>query len=338
MSKKVIKCAKCQSNAETKPRWDEFTTTYPIRGKDGKIYCWDCYKSKSSCKGCGKSVANIKFPRSGQPEYPHCNGGVSYGCERISNNVEFICSKKCSKDIVNRKYQAWKDKLSQGWTKCEKCIKNVNKLIEWFNEDSMKGGEWLREEKHQSRFIKLVPPGQGKLCLEKWGCKWGEEVGKPRRKEMQAQAQKYWDTLPYETRIKEVIRSRNARQVGGWGGKFENLTAEQIAVQNEAPRGIVQEFELRGCHQDCSDCHLEKDFKNSSNNNNLSCSSRGNNSYNDNSEEKEHDQQSQENLRQANKNKLGNDYSGLIISGIVITSFISLAATILLIRKKKKNN
>jgi len=32
---------------------------------------------------------------------------------------------------------------------------------------------------------------------------------------MQVQAQKYWDALPYETRIKEVIRSRNARQVGG---------------------------------------------------------------------------------------------------------------------------
>ena len=339
---KTIKCTKCQNNAETDPRIyrSEYTTSYPIRDKDGKIYCWDCYKSKSSCKGCGKSVANIKFPASGQPTYPHCNGGVSYNCERISNKVEFICSKNCSENIVARKYQEWKDKLSQGWTKCEKCVKRLNSLIKWFTEDVFKENkervELWKKEKHQSRFIKLVPPGQGKLCLEKWGCKWDKEVGKPRQKEMQVQAQKYWDALPYETRIKEVIRSRNARQVGGWGGKFENLTAEQIAVQNEAPRGIVQEFELRGCHQDCSDCHLEKDFKNSSSNNNLSCSSRGNNSYNDNSEEKEHDQQSQEDLRQANK--LGNDYSGLIIGGIVITSFISLAATILLIRKKKKNN
>jgi len=151
---------------------------------------------------------------------------------------------------------------------------------------------------------------------------------------MQAQAQKYWDTLPYETRIKEVIRSRNARQVGGWGGKFENLTAEQIAVQNEAPRGIVQEFELRGCHQDCSDCHLEKDFKNSNSNNNLSCSSHGNNSYNDNSEEKEHDQQSQENLRKANKNTLGEDHLSLIVGGVAVASLVSFA-TILLTRKKK---
>ncbi len=34
-----IKCAKCQNNAETKPRWDEFTHTYAIRDKDGQIYC-----------------------------------------------------------------------------------------------------------------------------------------------------------------------------------------------------------------------------------------------------------------------------------------------------------
>jgi len=32
-------------------------------------------------------------------------------------------------------------------------------------------------------------------------------------KEVHAQAQKYWDTLSYENRIKEVIRSRNAKQV-----------------------------------------------------------------------------------------------------------------------------
>ncbi|CAG8645623.1 25447_t:CDS:10, partial [Gigaspora margarita] len=57
MSEKIIKCAKCQNNAETKNR-------------------------------CGKSVANIKFPASGQPTYPHCYGGVSYGCERISNKEE----------------------------------------------------------------------------------------------------------------------------------------------------------------------------------------------------------------------------------------------------------
>jgi hypothetical protein len=159
-------------------------------------------------------------------------------------------------------------------------------------------------------------------------------VGEPRLKEVRAQAQKYWDTLPYETRLKEVIRSRNARQVGGWGGKFEDLTAEQIAVQDEVPRGIVQEFELKDCHRDCQNCHLEKDFKNSSSNDNLSCSSHGNNSHNDNSEGKGRNDQSQENLKQGNKNKLGNDHSGLIIGGIVIASFISLA-TVLAVRNKK---
>ena len=105
MSRKIIKCAKCQNNAETQPNRSEYTITYPIRDKDGQIYCWDCYKNKSHCEGCQKSVANIKFPRSGQPKYPHCNGGVSYNCERISNKVDFICSKSCSKKLADQKYQ-----------------------------------------------------------------------------------------------------------------------------------------------------------------------------------------------------------------------------------------
>ena len=39
MTEKIIKCAKCQKNAETKPNRNEYTKTYPIRDKDGKIYC-----------------------------------------------------------------------------------------------------------------------------------------------------------------------------------------------------------------------------------------------------------------------------------------------------------
>ncbi|CAJ0851486.1 778_t:CDS:2 [Entrophospora sp. SA101] len=125
------------------------------------------------------------------------------------------------------------------------------------NEDGIKNSEWLKEERGQSRFIKLVPPGQGK------------EVGKPRLKEIRAQAQKYWEGLSYDERLREVIRSKDAKQVA-WGGKFENLTAEQIATQNEVPSGIRKEFELKACHHDCSDCHLDKDFQKSSDNNNLS--------------------------------------------------------------------
>jgi hypothetical protein len=110
-------------------------------------------------------------------------------------------------------------------------------------------------------------------------------VGEPHLKEVRTQAQKYWDALSYETRLKEVIRSRNAKQVA-WGGKFQDLTAEQIAAQNEVPSGIVQEFELKDCHHDCQDCHLEQDFKNSSRDDNLSCSSDENNPENEIAEKK----------------------------------------------------
>jgi hypothetical protein len=47
------------------------------------------------------------------------------------------------------------------------------------------------------------------------------------------------------------------------------------------PSGIRQEFELKACHQDCSDCHLDKDFQKSSDNNNLTAFS----SVNENNDE-----------------------------------------------------
>jgi hypothetical protein len=48
------------------------------------------------------------------------------------------------------------------------------------------------------------------------------------------------------------------------------------------PSGIRQEFELKACHHDCPDCHLDKDFKNSSENNDLSFFLVRSNSGNDN--------------------------------------------------------
>jgi len=328
---KLIKCAKCQNNAETKNRWDEYTTTYPIRDKDGKIYCWDCYKSFSCCKGCGESVANLKFPRSGQPEYPRCNGGYSVNCERISNEVKFICSKKCAKDIRNREYQAWKEKLNQGWTKCEQCVDLVDWVKKTLKKAGSKGVKKWEKEKTQSWLIKLVRPGAGKLCDT---CDHHEKVEKPRQAEIKAQAQKFWDTQPYETRLKEVIRSGSV----GWGKKFIGLTAEQIAAQDEVPRGIIYEFELKDCHRGCQDCHLDKDFQNSGCNNNLSVpSSNDNNSQNDNSDKNEPNRLSQESSENQNgKNTPGGGYSGLIIGGIIVTSLISLTA-ILLTKKRQKS-
>jgi len=52
--------------------------------------------------------------------------------------------------------------------------------------------------------IQLVRPGEGKLCSHH---KHQKEVEEPHKAEIKAQAQKYWDTLPYETRLKEVIRT-----------------------------------------------------------------------------------------------------------------------------------
>jgi len=180
-------------------------------------------------------------------------------------------------------------------------------------------------------------------------------VGEPRRKEMQAQAQKYWDTLSYEARLKEVIRSRNAKQVA-WGGKFDKLTAEQIATQNEVPSGIRQEFELKACHQDCSDCHLEKDFQKSSDNNNLSAFSSVNEN---NDEEKKEDivkklveskkqgidkkeiERLRSELQKLNQQKEGitpakNNNNELILGIVIIFSVFVLISGVILVSKNNK--
>src|SRR4051794_21313477 len=100
-----IKCVRCNKNAETKPNRSEYTKTYPIRSKDGTIYCWDCYKNISCCKVCQKSVANLKFSMSGNPHYPHVSG-YSRNCERVQNEVEFICSQACADKLSVEKYRA----------------------------------------------------------------------------------------------------------------------------------------------------------------------------------------------------------------------------------------
>ena len=299
--KSNIKCVKCQQNAETKPNRNEFTSTYPIRDKDGQIYCWDCYKNKSHCEGCQKSVANIKFPRSGQPEYPHCNGGYSVNCEEISNKVKFICSKDCSKKLADQKYQAWKEKLNQGWTKCEECVKI------WIDRKSNEEcWEWLKEERQHSRFIKLAQPGQGKLCPDH---KNWEEGGKQEYKkwheEVKNQAQKHWNTLSREERLKLVKRERP------WGENYE-----EIVARPEIDAAVLRRFVEKASHEkhNCPDCR-SKNYPNQepmggNNINNLSGSASENNSDNDNdnTERKQDNQQSHKNLQiQKEKNTSGDD-------------------------------
>lgn len=265
MTEKIIRCAKCQQNAETNPRIyrSEYTITYPIRDKDGKIYCWDCYKGKSHCKGCQKSVANLKFPRSGNPYYPHASG-YSIGCERIENEVEFICSKACSKKLADQKYQAWKEKLNQGWTKCKKCVKFW--IDEFSNEIST--AKWMKEEKNQWKIIKLLPPGQeNEICCS---CKPYAKDGYYHK--IHQKAQKYWDSLNKEEKLAAVIRT-DAVGMAKWYG--ETLTAEWLTEQKKVPRSIYEDFvhnqKCGGCGEE--PCREERKNKNNSHRPQLAVSS-----------------------------------------------------------------
>ncbi|WNE39976.1 MAG: hypothetical protein GBAus27B_000043 [Mycoplasmataceae bacterium] len=231
MSINYIKCTKCGNNAEIDSNIyrNEYAASYPIRDKDGQIYCWDCYKGKSHCKSCQKSVANLKFPLSGQSQYPHCNGGVSYNCEKKVIEVEFICSRKCSEKLANQKYQTWKEKLNQGWIKCEQCVKEW--VDGWSNK---KWWEWLKEEKQYSRFIKLLPLGEERIC---YICKPYEKNGYYHK--IHQQAQQRWNSLSYEEKLAEVIKTDRVGMAKFYG---RILTSEELAKQEKVPRSIYEEF------------------------------------------------------------------------------------------------
>jgi len=119
------------------------------------------------------------------------------------------------------------------------------------------------------------------------------------------------------------------------------LNAEGIAAQGEVPYGIVYEFELKDCHRGCQDCHLDKDFQNSSRNNNLSAASNDNNEENKVDKGSGKDKNNSENRQSQNynsveKNPSGNNSTGgLVIGGVVIFSSIFLA-TALVLKKRKK--
>jgi len=103
------------------------------------------------------------------------------------------------------------------------------------------------------------------------------------------------------------------------------------------PSGIRQEFELKDCHRDCSDCHLDQDFKNSSGNNNLSCSQDENNPKTDNTGKGEKDFKNQQNQGyNSAKNSSGNNSVGVVIGGVAAVSFIFLSTILVLKRKRGK--
>jgi hypothetical protein len=126
------------------------------------------------------------------------------------------------------------------------------------------------------------------------------------------------------------------------------------------PSGIRQEFELKACHQDCSDCYLDKDFKNSSENNDLSFFLARSNSGNDNGideverltreliEAKKQEKSQAEikqlesnlqklNIQQQKKETKPTKNNDLLISGAIIFSAFALVLGLILILIGRNN-
>lgn len=244
-------CAKCHQNAKTETNYWEHTITYPIRDKDGQIYCWDCYKSLSYCQGCYKSVANLKLPKSGNPYYPHVSG---YGkqCEEVWNEVNFICSEQCGKNLAAKRSQDFQNKLKQGWTKCKECMKF---WIDWIDEyGSEEHGKWMKEEKNHYKFIKLVSPKGGELCSDHKNWEEGKEQFYQEQAEIKQQAQKYWDSLSHEERINLVKRERP------WGENYQ-----EIAARQEIDAAVLRRFSEKASHEKhgcLKDCCRERNYPN----------------------------------------------------------------------------
>jgi hypothetical protein len=58
MSKQNLNCAKCQQVLNYLP-YHSYAEPPALKSKEGHFYCFDCFKSISHCKVCGKSAAQM---------------------------------------------------------------------------------------------------------------------------------------------------------------------------------------------------------------------------------------------------------------------------------------
>ncbi|KLL04944.1 MAG: hypothetical protein MRERV_8c020 [Mycoplasmataceae bacterium RV_VA103A] len=243
------------------------------------------------------------------------------------NEVKFYCSSACGQKIAAKEYQDWKEKLSQGWTKCEECVKFWTEY--WIDVKGQEGQKWFAEEKNQRGFLKLVEPGQGKLCQDhrEW-----EESGKQWYEETKNQAQKEWNNLSYTDRLRLVKRERPG-----------DKSCEERAARPEIDALVLSQFVSKANHEkyNCPNCDLKNypsQLPPGGNDSNLSIGSNENSFPADNSERRTPDQQSKEKSSvQSERSKWWGDNSGLIISGIMIISLVALAAILVVKRKINRN-
>jgi len=87
------------------------------------------------------------------------------------------------------------------------------------------------------------------------------------------------------------------------------------------PNRIRREFELKDCHRDCADCHLDKDFKNSGGDNNLSSSNGNSKDKEKNPKPGEKKLPNKHSTNQQSKSSFVDNGGGWIIGVIALTLF-----------------
>jgi hypothetical protein len=60
MSNQSLNCKKCQKELNYLP-YHSYAEPPALKSKEGEFYCFDCFKSISHCKVCGKSVAQMEI-------------------------------------------------------------------------------------------------------------------------------------------------------------------------------------------------------------------------------------------------------------------------------------
>ena len=245
MSKQIINCAKCQKELNYLP-YHSYAEPPAMKSKEGKFYCFDCFKSVSSCKICNKSVAQMDINIHDKKTWYQPWEKIYFReAEHIKlfdmcgSYCDFFCSPECLSQDPNRNHELRKkrnqEKLAKGWKHCEECV-------EMFEGWYAKIG--INKESRKKALLyhgKVLPPGE-KICSfhqrSKEKDRYVKEVIYPK-------AQKWWDNLTYEQKLAEVKRLDICWIIRKDDDEIRrSATHQEVAQEKEIPHFFIsQDFE-----------------------------------------------------------------------------------------------
>lgn len=245
MSSPNLNCKKCNIKLNYLP-YHSYAEPPAMKSKAGEFYCFDCFKSISNCKVCGKSVAQMEINIHDKKTWYQPWEKIYFrAAEHIEpfdmcgSYCDFLCSPECFAQDDNRHYEVRmknnQTKLAQGWKYCEDCREHY---VDYFSSEL--GFSKEKCEKILSDLGKPVPPSE-KFCNFHKRCqkkdRYIDQVIYPK-------AQKWWDSLTYAEKLAEVKRQDIHWIIRKGEKECRKSTHEEVANEKGVPPWFIsQKFE-----------------------------------------------------------------------------------------------